>query len=99
MIIAKVESVDTPMIVNSVLRSFCGSGGRAAEIAAAADAPQIAVAPPVSRPHPASKAHSPREPDRCQDGQGARRNDQRDRFPAERNDLLQRDPEPEHGDA
>src|SRR4029453_8794035 len=55
MIIATVDSVETPMMVKPVARSFLGSAGSAAEIAAAADAPQIAVAPPDSSPNSALK--------------------------------------------
>ena len=48
---ASVESALTPITVNSVARSFCGCAGSAAASARAAEAPQIAVAPPVSRPN------------------------------------------------
>src|SRR4249920_2607418 len=48
---ASVDRVETPMMVKLVARSFFGSAGNAAEIAAAAEAPQIAVAPPDSRPN------------------------------------------------
>ncbi|MNF79894.1 hypothetical protein D3C84_621240 [compost metagenome] len=50
-IIAMVESAETPMTVNNVARSFCGWLGSAAASANAAEAPQIAVAPPVSMPN------------------------------------------------
>src|SRR5690606_29703935 len=50
-IMAMVESADTPMTVNKVAFSFCGWLGSAAESANAAEAPQIAVAPPVSMPN------------------------------------------------
>ena len=46
-----VDSVDTPMMVNPVSRSLRSSGGNAADTAIAAEAPQMAVAPPVSRPN------------------------------------------------
>ncbi|MCY1364381.1 hypothetical protein D9M69_511810 [compost metagenome] len=46
-----VDSADTPTTVNSVARSFSGCGGSAAASASAAEAPQIAVAPPLSRPN------------------------------------------------
>ncbi len=46
-----VDRVDTPMMVKPVARSFSACGGSAAEIAIAAEAPQIAVAPPESRPN------------------------------------------------
>ena len=52
---ATVDRVDTPMMVNRVARSFSGWWGSAAEIAIAAEAPQIAVAPPDSRPNFGSK--------------------------------------------
>ncbi|MCY1409540.1 hypothetical protein D9M71_248910 [compost metagenome] len=45
-----MDSADTPITVNRVARSFCGWLGRAAARASAAEAPQIAVAPPVSMP-------------------------------------------------
>ena len=45
-----VDSALTPMTVNSVARSFSGCCGRAADSASAADAPQMATAPPVSSP-------------------------------------------------
>ncbi|MCY1185982.1 hypothetical protein D9M73_268090 [compost metagenome] len=46
-----MESAETPITVNSVARSFCGWLGKAAANARAAEAPQIAVAPPVSMPN------------------------------------------------
>ena len=39
------------MTVNSVARSLPGCAGKAAARASAADAPQIAVAPPDNRPN------------------------------------------------
>src|SRR4030095_33399 len=46
----RVDRVDTPTTVNRVADSFLGCGGRAADIAIAADAPQMAVAPPDRTP-------------------------------------------------
>ncbi|MNE37078.1 hypothetical protein D3C80_1309160 [compost metagenome] len=46
-----VDSADTPITVNRVARSFCGWLGSAAASASAAEAPQMAVAPPVSMPN------------------------------------------------
>src|SRR4029453_16146697 len=51
----RVDSVDTPTTVNRVADSFLGCGGRAADIAIAADAPQMAVAPPDRIPKRGSK--------------------------------------------
>ena len=50
-IIVRVDSAEMPTTVNKVARSFSGWGGSAAASASAADAPQIAVAPPLSRPN------------------------------------------------
>ena len=47
---ASVDRADTPITVNRVARSLPGCDGRAAASAMAAEAPQIAVAPPVSSP-------------------------------------------------
>ena len=44
--------------MNSVARSFSGWPGSAAASASAAEAPQIAVAPPVSRPNKPRKPNS-----------------------------------------
>ena len=48
---AMVDSAETPITVNSVALSLAGCDGSAAESASAAEAPQIAVAPPLSRPY------------------------------------------------
>ncbi|MNI48717.1 hypothetical protein D3C81_1666800 [compost metagenome] len=48
---AIVDSAETPITVNNVARSFCGWFGSAAANANAAEAPQIAVAPPVNMPN------------------------------------------------
>ena len=57
---ASVDRQETPTIVNSVARSFKGWLGIDADSARAAEAPQIAVAPPVNRPNfprkPSSRA-------------------------------------------
>ena len=45
-----MDSVLTPITVNSVACSLRGWPGMAADSASAADAPQIATAPPVSKP-------------------------------------------------
>ena len=45
-----VESAVTPTTVMTVSRSWCGPFGSTAAMARAADAPQIATAPPVSTP-------------------------------------------------
>src|SRR5918994_2955096 len=47
---ATVERIETPTTVNRVAYSFRGWLGRAAEMAIAAEAPQIAVAPPDRTP-------------------------------------------------
>ncbi len=46
-----VDRAETPTTVKSVARSLSGCGGSAAARASAAEAPQIAVAPPLSRPN------------------------------------------------
>ena len=48
---ASVEKAETPITVNSVACSFFSCGGSAAESASAAEAPQIAVAPPDRNPN------------------------------------------------
>ena len=48
---AMVDSADTPITVNSVARSLHGCAGSAEDRASAAEAPQIAVAPPESMPN------------------------------------------------
>ncbi len=46
-----VDSVVTPMTVNTVSRSWLSPFGSTDEMASAAEAPQIATAPAVSRPN------------------------------------------------
>ena len=46
-----VDSAETPITVNNVAFSFCGWLGNATDNAKAAEAPQMAVAPPVSIPN------------------------------------------------
>ena len=48
---AMVDSAETPITVNNVARSLPGWAGSAAESANAAEAPQMAVAPPLSSPN------------------------------------------------
>ena len=48
---AMVDSAETPITVNNVAFSFCGWFGKATDKASAAEAPQMAVAPPVSIPN------------------------------------------------
>ena len=48
---ASVDMALTPITVNSVARSFNGWAGKTVESASAADAPQMATEPPVSRPN------------------------------------------------
>jgi len=55
---ASVESRETRITVKQVARSFCGWAGRAADRARAADAPQMAVAPPLRRPKRGLKPNS-----------------------------------------
>lgn len=60
---ATVDSVVTPTTVRMVLRSLVSFFGITADSASAAEAPQIATAPPVSRPRsrcrPSARASSP----------------------------------------
>src|SRR3954462_13824977 len=66
MIIAIVLSTVTPSTVKIRLRSECSFFGRTAAIAMAADAPQIATAPPVrsAKRHPRLNSRAPSIPNR-----------------------------------
>ena len=96
---ATVDSAETPTTVKSVARSFSGCAGSAAASASAAEAPQIAVAPPLSRPNRLWKPISARHQHRHADRQHHRDDDDRHRLPAERGDLAEGDAQAEQGDA
>ena len=85
--------------MNSVARSFSGCAGSAAASASAAEAPQIAVAPPVSRPNrrwkPISRAASIDTPMVSTTDT----HHQHHRLPAQRGDLADGDAQAEQGDA
>ena len=96
---AMVESVVTPTTVRMRLRSLCWSRGITAERARAAEAPQMATAPPVSSPRSRSRPSRRASSRPTSDGQRDARDHREHRPEAQLEHLRRRDARAEQSHA